>query len=141
MYDYDYLLVQEIKFNHFVNQTIFGASKDFFRRQKKQEMRELFILDDEKHERYLSELVRTDPDFPVLQGELEDEYNGFENSALNNAMKSLSYIEKRVIFLLVEKKYKQVEVAKKLEMHEDSIARIRKRALKKLRDYMERSEN
>jgi len=138
MYDYDYLLVQEIKFNHFVNQTIFGASKDFFRRQKKQEMRELFILDDEKHERYLSELVRTDPDFPVLQGELEDEYNGFENSALNVAMKSLTDIERLVIFLLVIQGYKVTEVSKMLDMYIESVSRIKNRALKKLKDYLER---
>ncbi|MDO5556157.1 MAG: sigma-70 family RNA polymerase sigma factor [Clostridia bacterium] len=136
------LEILEIKFNYFLNQTIIGASKDYYNKQKKYEINELQIIDDESYEEYLKEYIKEDCqelDY-VLKG--YDAFDEFaDNPKLNNAVqKSLSDIERIVIFLYFKNAYKTNEIAKILDMREQSISRIKKRALDKLKLFMERDD-
>ena len=121
------LEVLEAKFQYFLNQTIIQTSKEYYAKQKKYEMRELRIIDDENYEQYLSDFIKQDDS--VLMH--------IENShELNNDFKLLSLIEKTVIFLYFEKNYRTSEIAKILKIKEQSVSRIKRKALEKLRKSM-----
>lgn len=127
------LEILEAKFKNFLNQTIIGASKDYYKKQKKYEVKELQIIDDENYEEYLKEVIKQDISMPC-------ETFG-ENDMLNYAYELLSNIEKTVIFLYFHENYKIREIAKILNMNEDYIGRLRKKALLKLKNYMEGANN
>ena len=49
---------------------------------------------------------------------------------------TLSSVERAVLFLHFEEKYKLKEIAKILNMRNETITRIKKRALNKIKNYM-----
>ena len=125
--------ILEAKFNSFLNRTIIGASKNYYRKQKNYELKELQIIDDEDYAEYLKDYVKKDDDIPF--GVFGD------NIVLNTAYESLSGIERTVIFLCFHDAYKTNEIAKILNMREQSISRIKKRALEQLKIYIERFDD
>ena len=122
----DNLEIQEAKFRSFLNKTITGASKAYYNKQMKYEQRELRIMDDENFTEYIKNYIMQEEFVPLDLFE--------ESSVLNNAYKSLSNIEKTVIFLYFDEEYKIKEIAAILRMNEDSIGRIKKRAINKIKN-------
>ena len=61
----------------------------------------------------------------------------FENIELVCALKSLSNIELTVIFLLYQEQLTSSEASKILKICSDSVTRIKRRALKKIKKYLE----
>lgn len=121
------LEILEAKFNYFLNQTIVGASKDYYKKQMRYDSREMRIIDDESYEEYIGKYVLED----------EGDYCAFdENDELNMCVKLLSDIERTVIFLHFVDGYKTNEISRIVNMKEQSISRIKKRSLDKLRKYM-----
>ena len=122
------LEILEAKFRRFLNDTIIGASKDYYAKQKKYELRELQIIDDESYEGYLCKHATQD-----LFEQFDDCFSYYE---LNMFFETLSSVERAVLFLHFEEKYKLKEIAKKLNMRNETITRIKKRALNKIKNYM-----
>lgn len=122
--------ILEAKFDSFLNRTIIGASKNYYRKQMKYKQQELQLIDNEDYEEYLKEYVKQEDYVPLgVFG---------NNIILNNGFESLSTIEKTVIFLFFHDGYKTSEIASILDMREQSISRIKKRALNQLKNYIER---
>lgn len=122
------LEILEAKFRRFLNDTIIGASKDYYAKQKKYELRELQIIDDESYEGYLCKHATQD-----LFEQFDDCFSYYE---LNMFFETLSSVERAVLFLHFEEKYKLKEIAKILNMRNETITRIKKRALNKIKNYM-----
>ena len=123
------LEILEAKFRRFLNDTIIGASKDYYAKQRKYELRELQIIDDENYEGYLGKYVTQN---------LFEQFDAFYVSdELNMGFQVLSSIERTVLFLHYEENYKLKEIAKILNMRDETITRIKRRALNKLKNYME----
>ena len=122
------LEILESKFRRFLNDTIIGASKDYYAKQKKYELRELQIIDDESYEGYLCKHATQD-----LFEQFDDCFSYYE---LNMFFETLSSVERAVLFLHFEEKYKLKEIAKILNMRNETITRIKKRALNKIKNYM-----
>ncbi len=120
--------ILEAKFNYFLNQTIIGASKDYYKKQMRYETREMCIVDDENYEEYIGKFMP------------EEGYGNYcvfdVNDELNRCVKLLSNIERTVIFLYFVDGYRTNEISRIVNMKEQSISRIKKRALEKLREYM-----
>ena len=126
--------ILEIKFNHFLNLTIIGASKDYYKKQRTYEEKEIKIIDNENFEDYLAKYIIQDEDEIFAKRNL---YGQFDNPELNNAFeKSLSFNEKMVIFLYFNEGYRVNIIAKILRMNVDSITRLKRKALEKLRNNM-----
>ena len=122
------LEILEAKFRRFLNDTIIGASKDYYAKQKRYELRELQIVDDESYEGYLCKYATQD-----LFEQFDDCFSYYE---LTMFFETLSSVERAVLFLHFEEKYKLKEIAKILNMRNETITRIKKRALKKIKNYM-----
>lgn len=120
------LEILEAKFNYFLNQTIIGASKDYYKKQMRYTSREVCIMDDEDYEEYIGKFVPEEGEFCVFD----------DNDELNMCIKLLSDIEKTVIFLYFQEEYRTNEISKILKMKEQSISRIKKRALEKLKKLL-----
>ncbi len=127
----DDLKILELRFESFLNQTIIGASKDYYKIQKKYCNHELQIIDDENYEKYLNRFIMQEDEGIFCAF---DEFGN--NYALNCGVKSLSTIERTVIFLYFKKCYPTSEIAKIMGIREQSISRIKKRALDKLKIFM-----
>lgn len=125
---------KELKFNRFLNKTIKQSSKSYYLRELLK-YNELTMFDDAKYEEYVSQSVRTDEDFASVENE-NDFMNSISNTSLLEAIKSLSCIERTVIFLLFEKQFTSKEASRILKICSDSVTRIKRRALKKLEGYM-----
>lgn len=125
------LEILEARFDSFLNRTIVGASMNYYNKQKKYEYRELQIIDNEDYEEYLKPyLAEEDDGFSrVLEG-FEDNY------VLNCGVESLSINEKTVIFLYFKKHYSTSEIAQIMNVREQSVSRIKTRALDKLKMFM-----
>lgn len=125
------LKILERKFESFLNQTILGASKDYYKMQKKYYNYELQIIDNEDYEKYLNKFIMKED---------EDIYCAFDdfgnNYALNCGIKSLSSIEKTVIFLCFKECYSTKEISKIIGIREQSVSRIKRRSLDKLEMFM-----
>ena len=138
MYSKDYEKLKstkEKKFICFLNKTIILNAKNYYRKHKTNEERELNILDDENFENELFEYIG------------EPETLSFENNALDFielindvdlcvALKSLSKIEQMVIFLMFKRELKQEDAAKILNICSKSVSRINKRALEKIKKHL-----
>lgn len=127
---------KEKKFNNFLNKTIILTSKDFYRRNQRKETRELKILDDENFNRELQKYTEISEAISFEDTAL-DFIDCIENVELCLALKSLSYIEKMVIFLTFKENMKQEDAAKILNICSKSVSRTKKRALKKLKEYLQ----
>lgn len=95
----------------------------------------------------LNEYVGEDTEFvdtiegdsaPIIEEEFtEDELELIaEDEKLYNNLKSLTSNERSVIFLSIICKWSNKRIAKKLGIHENSVARISKKAKKKIRKLM-----
>ena len=128
------LEVLESKFNAFLNLTIAGASRDYYDKERLYYIREIAILDDYN----LDERIRSRIEREASKIDSYDELGPFsENFKLNIAFESLSDIEQTVIFLYFKKQYKSSEIAAMLNMSVQSISRIKKRALKYMKEFIE----
>ena len=140
MYEYkdNFETIQEIKFNYFLNKTIVGASKDYYNKQQKISLREVLLIDNQDYEDYLKKYIKTeDTLYDAFDISMLDEL--LDNRIVLNAVKSLTEVERLVIFLLVIQGYTLKEVSTMLNMYLESISRIKTRALRKLRNYLERN--
>lgn len=125
------LEILEAKFNSFLNRTIVGASMNYYTKQKKYECRELQIIDNEDYKEYLK------PYLAKAGNISSDIFNEFgDNYVLNCGIESLSISEKTVIFLYFKKHYATSEIAKIMNIREQSVSRIKTRALDKLKMFM-----
>lgn len=130
------LSTKEKKFNIFLNKTIILTSKDYYRMNKRNESRELKILDDENFEDELKEYTKV-PETLSFEDNALDFIDYINDVELCLALKSLSTIEQMVIFLTFKRELKQEDAAKMLNICSKSVSRIKKRALKKLKKYLE----
>ena len=127
------------RFDSFLNKTIILSSKQFYEREVARNFNELQIIDDENYNVRFREYLQYDDvgNNPKNIGEL---INWCENPGLVCALKSLSNIEKTVIFLLFEEQLTSSEASKILKICSDSVTRIRRRALKKIEKYLKGDE-
>ena len=125
------LEVLESKFESFLNRTIVGASMNYYNKQRKYECRELQIIDNEDYAEYLKPFIaEEDEGFSCV-------YEGFgDNHVLNCGVESLSVTERTVIFLYFKKHYSTSEIAQIMSIREQSVSRIKKRSLDKLKMFM-----
>jgi len=125
------LEILEARFDSFLNRTIVGASMNYYNKQRKYEYRELQIINNEDYEEYLKPYLAEEEDgFSCVFEGLEDNY------VLNCGVESLSINEKTVIFLYFKKHYSTSEIAQIMNIREQSVSRIKTRALDKLKMFM-----
>ena len=125
---------REERFDAFLNKTIILTAKKFYKEKKTQETNELTILNDDYYNDLLQDYVSY-TDNHNDYNDIEDFINYCENE-LVCALKSLSDIERRVIFLLIEKKLKSSEASVILKICSDSVTRIKKRAINKIKKLL-----
>lgn len=134
MYD-ETLKLKEKIFNNFLNKTIIFSSKKYYKEVISKDFKELKIIDDENYSEYIKQYIS-------YEGEIYNHENigqfieDCDNILLVHALKSLSSIEMTVIFLLFEKQLTSSESAEILKICSDSVTRIKRRALKKIRKYL-----
>lgn len=125
------LNVLELKFRCFLNQTIIGASKDYYKIQRKYDDYELQIIDNEDYGEYLKKFIMKEDEG------ISCAFDNFgDNYVLNCGIESLSNIERTVIFLCFKKCYSTSEISKIMGIREQSVSRIKKRAVDKLKMFM-----
>lgn len=125
----------EKKFDSFLNKTIILSSKKYYKEKVTKESKELKIIDDENYTEYIKDFLKYNDNVYNLET-IDNFIEFYENPTLICALKSLSDIEKTVIFLLFSKQLKSSEASKILEICADSVTRIKRRALKKLKKYL-----
>ncbi len=128
------LEVLESKFDAFLTKTIIGASKAYYNKETLHNYREVTIIDDDNIDDYSQNFI--DKELGVF--DVYNECGPFEqNYKLNMAYESLSLCEKTVIFLYYKQKYRTGEIASIMKMKSQSVSRIKKKALLKLKAFME----
>lgn len=116
------------KFDNFLNKTIVMSSKKYFKKEANIGRKEQSIIDNEDFCAILDGInVFDDSCFDAVDRKLQ----------LNNAVKTLSVVEQAVIFLLFDEELSQDEAAKILEICSKSVSRIKLRAIRKLKEYLE----
>lgn len=128
----------EEKFDSFLNKTIILASKRYYKKEKTNESREINIIDDMNYEKYLESFCQYDDVYEL--NSIYELINSLENPILVSAIKSLSDIEKTVIFLLFEKQLTSQDISIRLKICSDSVTRIKRRAIRKLKEFLEGDE-
>ena len=123
------------KFNSFLNKTIVLCSKRYYKAELTTNLTELKIMDDENYTEYMKDYLKIDDDVYNCI-DVDNFIDLCENPVLIRALKSLSKIEMTVIFLLFEKQLTSREASKILKICSDSVTRINKRALRKLKEYL-----
>lgn len=121
---------KEERFDSFLNKTIILSSRKYFIKQMNINAKENTIMDNEDFSSFIQGFIDVNTPFVSID-ELESRI------VLNAAVNCLSEIEQAVIFLLFNKNISQVDAGRFLNMYDRSVYRIKKRALKKLRDYLE----
>ena len=126
------------KFNNFLNKTIIGLSKDFYRKELRNKRKELTILDTEEFEDDFEKYLKYNEVFLEIQSAKNaiDFINYCDNADLYNGLKSLSAIEQSVIFLFFGADLSNEGIAEVLNIHKYSVSRIKSRALDKLRKIL-----
>lgn len=122
-------------FNSFLNKTIVLCSKRYYKAELTTNLTELKIMDDENYTEYMKDFIKIDDDV-YNSIDVDNFIDLCENPVLIRALKSLSKIEMTVIFLLFEKQLTSREASKILKICSDSVTRINKRALRKLKEYL-----
>ena len=130
-----YTTDEDKKFDSFLNKTIIFSAKKYFSEKLTRESKELKIMDDDNYTEYLKEYTKYE-DTSAYTKNIDQFIELCENQKLVSALKSLSDIEKTVIFLLFERQLKSSEASKILQICNDSVTRIKRRALQKLEKYM-----
>lgn len=123
------------RFNSFLNKTIVLCSKRYYKAELTTNLTELKIMDDENYTEYMKDFIKIDDDVYNCI-DVDNFIDLCENPVLIRALKSLSKIEMTVIFLLFEKQLTSREASKILKICSDSVTRINKRALSKLKEYL-----
>lgn len=121
---------KEERFDSFLNKTIMMSSRTYFKKQMNIMDKENTILDNEDYSAFLQGFIDINFPFSAID-------NIETNLELNNALNCLSNIEQAVIFLLFQEELSQDEAAEILEICSKSISRIKIRAIKKLKKYLE----
>lgn len=103
---------------------------DYYKKQKKYYENELQIIDDENYKDYLKRFTMKEENY------LCDIYDYGNNYVLNCGIESLSAIERTVIFLCFKKCYTTAEISNMINIREQSVSRIKRRALGKLKMFM-----
>ncbi len=124
------------KFNSFLNKTIIFSSKEYYKYEVSRKFKELKIIDDEEHSEYIKEYLKYYDEVSNSKN-IEDFIEMCDNPVLIHALKSLSEIEMTVIFLLFEEQFTSSEASKILKICSDSVTRIKRRAIEKLKKYLE----
>lgn len=136
IYKYQFKTKEEAMFNSFLNKTIKGTASNFFKKKRKIESREEGIQEDLEDE-YVTEIL----DSVLLCLNVRNGKYVFKNEILSKAMESLTENERSVVLFLFFKELKPEVISKKLDINQNTVYIIRKRALKKLKDYMEENKN
>lgn len=121
---------KEKMFDSFLTKTIILSSKTYFKKQMKTINRESTIFDNGDFSHFLQGFIELN--CPV--SDIETTNMSME---LNNALKSLSAIEQSVIFLLFNEELSQSEAAQMLELYSKTVSKIKIRAIRKLKEYLE----
>lgn len=124
-YKYKFATKEDNQFNDFLNKTIIGTAYNFFNRREENKV----IL-----EEYNDDIV---VDCPEKVGLFEET----NNECLRIALKSLTENERLVISFTFEEELSGEEIAKKINITLNSLYRMRKRTLKKLKTIMEEIKN
>lgn len=134
MYD-ETLKLKEKFFNNFLNKTIIFSSKKYYKEVISKDFKELKIIDDENYSEYIKQYISYEGEI-YNHEDIGQFIEDCDNILLVHALKSLSSIEMTVIFLLFEKQLTSSESAEILKICSDSVTRIKRRALKKIRKYL-----
>lgn len=134
MYD-ETLKLKEKIFNNFLNKTIIFSSKKYYKEVISKDFKELKIIDDENYSEYIKQYISYEGEI-YNHEDIGQFIEDCDNILLVHALKSLSSIEMTVIFLLFEKQLTSSESAEILKICSDSVTRIKRRALKKIRKYL-----
>lgn len=126
----DDLEILEKKFDSFLNKTIIMSSRNYFIKQMNIFAKENTIMDNEDFSSFLQGFIDVNSPFMSID-ELESKI------VLNSALNCLSELEQAVIFLLYDKELSQSATAEIVEVYSKTISKIKKRAIEKLRKYME----
>lgn len=119
---------KEKRFDNFLNKTIIMSSKRYFKKETNTNRKEQTIIETEDFCAFLDGTnVFNDSCLDNIENKLQ----------LNNAVKTLSVVEQAVIFLLFNEELTQEDAAKILEICSKSVSRIKLRAIKKLKEYLE----
>lgn len=121
---------KEKMFDSFLTKTIILSSRTYFKKQMKTLNRENTIFDNGDFSGFLQ-------DFIELNSPVTDIETTNMSIELNNALKSLSAIEQSVIFLLFNEELSQSEAAQMLELYSKTVSKIKIRAIRKLKEYLE----
>lgn len=124
-YKYKFATKEDKKFNDFLNKTIVGTSYNFFNRWKRH---------NERNKPYVEENIIIES--PSELGVFEEKKYGY----LNRALKSLTNKERLVIYFAFEKDLRGTEIADKLNLNVNTIYKMKKRTLKKLKKRIEEME-
>lgn len=116
-YKYKFATKEDNQFNDFLNKTIIGTSYNFFNEWKEQR---------ETMEEYKDDIALDCPNGKGLFDETEDEL-------LSIALESLTKNERLVISFSFEEKLSGEEIAEKIKINKNSVYRMRKRTLGKLK--------
>lgn len=130
------------RFNCFVNKTILGASKDYYRKELEKKRRELRLLDNQSLEENFEDYLQYSQSFFEIQSAQNaiEFINLCENLNLFIALKSLSAIEQTVIFFQFSEELTNEETGKALNLHPISVSRIKNRALSKLKKILKEGD-
>lgn len=127
------------RFDSYLNKTIILSSKKYYKEEITRDFKELKIMDDENYDEYMKEYLKIDDE--VYNHACIDNFIDLcNNPVLIRALQSLSDIEMTVIFLLFEKQLTSSEASKILKICSDSVTRINRRALDKLKKYLKGDE-
>lgn len=115
-------------FDSFLTKTIILSSKRYFKKEVNTNRKEQTIIETEDFCAFLEGTnIFDDSRFDAIDTKLQ----------LNNAVKTLSVVEQAVIFLLFNEELSQEDAAKILEICSKSVSRIKLRAIRKLKEYLE----
>ena len=118
----------EKEFDSFINKIIILSSKEYYRKQMKYGDNERYIIDNEDYCDYLENNTLSNVyDSLIERAEL--------NMLLQNALSCLSDLEQAAFILSNKLGLNSKEVSRRLNIHEKSLSRIRKRSEEKLRNY------
>ena len=121
-------------FDAFLTKTIIYPSNNFFRKEVKRDSLELNILDDEN---FLNDSIKAMSQEDNIFSSPSDFTLSFENFQLEKALKSLSKKERFVIIMIFCYGLSLDDLSILLSINYKSVSRIKLRALKKLKDFME----
>ena len=130
----------EERFDSYLNKTIILSSRKYYKNEYTKDLQELKIIDDENYSEYIKNYLKYTIDELCQLENIDNFIELCNNSDLILALKSLSNIEMTVIFLCFEKQLTSTEASKILKICSDSVTRIKRRALRKLKKYLKGDE-